>query len=322
MKLHSGLVTVGLLSLGLLSYSCANGDTVSGTTGSGTGNGGSTSTGTGGSSSTGTGGTHTGGVSGTGTGGTHTGGSPGTGGTVVTGTGGTHTGGVSGTGTGGTIVTGTGGTIVTGTGGSSSASNCIMGQSNPPMNKLITNFTDAVAATGGTYTFGSTAGDTGGTSLFASSSATKGTLSLVSGGGITFTASVPAMSTADMYPDNGFVVYVNGPGCLNASTYTGVSFTMTTTGTCNFIFSFGDSEHIKASDDPDRGSCVAANCYASQYSVTSATTMVSFAQTATNLGSPATLADPAKFTGVQWQMAGAAGAACSGTITVKNISFF
>ena len=320
MKLHSRLVIVGLLSLGLLSYSCANGDTVSGTTGGGTGNGGDNSTSTGGSNSTSTGGTHTGGSTGTGgvnpgTGGTHTGGSTGTGG--IRGTGGTIV-----AGTGGTIVTGTGGTIVTGTGGSSSASNCIMGQSNPPMNKLITNFTDAVAATGGTYTFGSTAGDTGGTSLFASSSATKGTLSLVSGGGITFTASVPAMSTADMYPDNGFVVYVNGPGCLNASTYTGVSFTMTTTGTCNFIFSFGDSEHIKASDDPDRGTCAAANCYASQYSVTSATTMVTFAQTATTLGSPATMVDPLKVTGVQWQMAGAAGAACTGTLTVKNISFF
>jgi hypothetical protein len=196
-----------------------------------------------------------------------------------------------------------------------------MGQSNPPMNKLITNFTDAVGATGGNYTFGATAGDTGGTSLFASSG-TKGTLSLVTGGGITFTASVPAMSTADMYPDNGFVVYINGPGCVNASAYTGVSFTMTTTGTCNVIFSFGDSEHIKASDDPDRGSCAVANCYPSQYSVTSATTMVSFSQTATTLGLPATMVDPAKFTGVQWQMAGAAGAACSGSITVKNISFF
>jgi hypothetical protein len=215
-----------------------------------------------------------------------------------------------------------------GAGGSSAPSTCIMGDSPQPSSALITNFSDAMASptSTGDFTFGSSgaaAGMMGGTALFSSSA--TGTLS-VSGGVLTFMATVATPTAAVMYPFNGFVVFVNGPACVNANAYTGVSFTYSSTGTCSVFFDFGDADHTATSSDPDRGTCTGIACYGSQFAVTgSGTIKMPFAGTPSNPGMPTAMVDAAKFTGVQWQLQPASSTAttsCTGTVTVGDISFY
>jgi hypothetical protein len=191
---------------------------------------------------------------------------------------------------------------------------------------LITDFSDAKASTTstGNYTFGSAAGQMGGTSLFSSS--TNGTLSTGSGG-LTFKGTVAAPTTANMYPYTGLVVFLNGPNCVNASSYTGVSFTISGSGTCNVVFSFVDKEHTAAADDAMRGSCT-GTCYAGQFSLTvpSSPTSVKmpFSGTPTTPGMPAAAVDSMNLTGVEWQLgqASTATSTCMETLTITNVSFY
>ena len=276
-------------------------------------------TGSGGSSPTGgkgggTGGSATGGHGGSGTGGAvTTGGAPGTGGSLgnggATGTGGKGTGGT--TSTGGSP--GTGGSTLT----------CLQGESDAPVAKLITDFSDAAPDpnSSGDFRYGSSGGVMGGTARYASG--TFGTL-VLSGGALTYTATVEAPTTSVMYPFNGFAVFVDGPACVDASAYTGVAFTLSVTGNCRNLFLFSDSYHLTSTNDSVRGACTAASCYASQFAVTSATTSVAFAATPTVLGAPVSTVYPAKLTGVQWQFSLPDGATtgCSGSFTVDNIRFY
>jgi hypothetical protein len=249
---------------------------------------------------------------------TGTGGSTGSAGAAATGTAG-H-GGASG-GAAGTAAA-SGGATGTGAGGTTTTT-CIAGGSNAPAQALITNFSDATSDGTGNYAFGSTIGDAGGTALFASG--TKGTLSL-SGGALTFTATVPEPTAGVMYPFSGFVLFLDGPACVNATSYTGVKFTISAlTGACTVVFSFNDSEHTMASEDPNRGTCPAtATCYGSQFTVTAATSMVAFDATPANAGQPTATVDAGKLMGVEWQFEPISGSTtgCTGSITVDNISFY
>jgi hypothetical protein len=276
---------------------------------SATGAGGSTSTGGhGGSTSTGghAGSTSTGGHAGSGTGGSTA--SGGHGGTVATG-------GASGTGG----ATATGGTP--GTGGSTPT--CLQGASDRPAVSLITDFSDAAPDPNhsGEFVYGSSGGLLGGTARYAS--ATPGTLTL-SGGALTYAATLEAPTASDMFPFSGFAVYLNGPACTDASSYTGVAFTMSVTGTCANYFEFSDSDHLTSASDSVRGACTATSCFASQFSVTSATTSVAFSATPAVSGSPTAAVDAGKLTGVQWQFGIPSGSTtgCSGTFTVDNIRFY
>jgi hypothetical protein len=322
MKLRSlGLVFSIFLSLGLLSFACTSGDTVNG----GTGTGGTTGTGNRGGS---TGSGNTGGFISSG----NTGGSISSGNTGGNATGSGNTGGnTTGSGNTGGNTTGSGNTggNTTGSAGTTGAAatngsgTCISGTATTPTMALITDFSDAVpdASNPGDFKFGTTAGELGGTSLFSSS--TVGTLTLT-GGALTFAATVAAPSAANMYPYSGFVVYTNGPSCINASAYSGVSFTISgLMGTCSVVFSFGDSDHTTPASDPMRGACTATSCYASQFAVTASTTSVAFGATPDTPGQPVATVDQAKFTGVQWQFKPATGstAGCTGSMTVDNIKF-
>lgn len=257
-----------------------------------------------------------------------TAGATGAGGSIVTGAAGsTGSGGSAGTGghggaSGAAGTTAGGGTTGTGSGGTTTTT-CIAGGSTSPAHALITDFSDATSDGTGNYSFGSTSGDPGGTALFASG--TKGTLSL-SGGALTFTATVPEPTAGVMYPFSGFVLFLDGPACVNATSYTGVKFTISAlTGACTVVFSFNDSEHTMASDDPNRGTCPAtATCYGSQFAVTAATSMVPFGATPSNAGQPTATVDAGKLMGVEWQFEPMSGSTtgCTGSITVDNISFY
>jgi hypothetical protein len=175
----------------------------------------------------------------------------------------------------------------------------------------------------GQFVFGATHGVPGGTSLFASGG--QGMLSL-SNGALTFSGTVEPPTGSVGFPYSGFALYFDGPRCVNANIYQAVEFTLTVTGTCQAVLMFADSDHLKPTDDPDRGACAAASCYPSQFLVDSSTFDVSFNATPASPGSPTATIDTAKLTGVQWQLYPVGNATmstgCSGTITVDNVSFF
>jgi hypothetical protein len=253
-----------------------------------------------------------------GAGGTAAAGATGTGGTGAAGT--TGAGGAAGKGGAG----GSQGTAgATGSGGSTLT--CLQGASSPPVASLITDFSDATPdpSHAGQFVYGASGGVTGGTATYASG--TLGTLSL-SGGALTYTATVEAASSSDPYPYSGFTVFIAGPACVNATGYSGVAFTMSVTGSCKNLFMFSDATHLTPTNDPARGSCSAspAQCYASQFLVSSATTSVAFGATPTVVGMPTQAVDTGRLTGVQWQFSLPDGATtgCSGSFTVDNIRFF
>jgi collagen type VII alpha len=325
-----GLALSGLFTLGIVSLACSSGEVVEGPPGEGgatatTGAAGMTGGGPAGSPGPGKGGTtgaagSPGGVAGSPA--TSKGGSTGTGKGGTTGAAGSpgSKGGSTGTGntTGAAGTTGTGNS--TGTGNASGATTCVMGLSTAPQYALITDFSDAVDDGTGEIKFGSSAQSAqGGTSRFASG--TKGTLA-VTAGALKFTGMVEAPTTANMYPYNGFSLYVNGPGCMDASSYTGITFKISgLTGTCTLEFGFSDSAHTLMSSDRDRGSA-ASGAYAAGYAVTAATTGVNFGTAPTSPGSPTTAVDPMKLIGIQFQFKPAsstATTACTGSFTLDDV---
>jgi hypothetical protein len=252
------------------------------------------------------------GTAGTGGGGAGRGGSSGAGGSIGArgGTGGSATGGSSG-----------------GRGGSAGGAptTCAMGATNPPGTLVIADFSDATAdaQNAGEIRFGATLPLHGGTARFAS--ANKGTLS-VSGGALTFAASLETPTAATTYPFSGFVLYVDGPACVNATAYQGVEFTLSNVSVstqCLILFKATDAAHVAKADDPDRGRCQASGaCYAGAYSVSAGTTRIPFAAPPTIAGNPATAVDPGFLTDVQFQFQATGATACSGSFTVDNVRFY
>jgi hypothetical protein len=237
-----------------------------------------------------------------------------------TGTGGSHTGGSTGTG---------------GSAGGSAAVACGpagTGTTTPPAAATITDFSDAATdATTNKITYGTSSTVQGGIATFQNAASTAGTTT-VTGGALTYTATVSAAGTgADMYPYSGFVVYMNGPACVDASTYTGVQFSIKgDVGTCGLVFSFNDAEHGTMSADDPRF-VGPSGSYAPQktLTVTSAATtvMVPFNDPTLANGSPSVATvpvDPKSLTGVQWQLTNpsTATATCMGSITVDDVKFY
>jgi hypothetical protein len=132
----------------------------------------------------------------------------------------------------------------------------------------------------------------------------------------------------------GSVLYFSG--CVDASAFTGVQFTISGTMTgCTMQFSTNDSEHgdstVGTGGDPKASGPMGA--YAPQLPVATPFTtplMVPFAGTgAPTGGSPTAVAiDPAKLTGLQWQFTIAAAAEggtssnCTADITIDNVMFY
>ncbi|HEY4392998.1 MAG TPA: hypothetical protein VGP64_03000 [Polyangia bacterium] len=272
-------------------------------------------------------------------GGSATGGSPATGGKVGSGGNGaggaTATGGKGGIGAGGSL-SGSGGAVgsggVVGTGGNAgsgaagSGPTCIQGATMPPPMALITDFTDAAPDTSrpaGDFTLGSTDGFPGGTSRYASG--VVGTTSLTNGQ-LVFAATLEGPTTADLYPFNGFVVFMSSLECINASQYTGVSFDLALSGSCSTLFEFNDSEHTLAMNDIYRGTCPVSNtsCFNSQFSVSSGHNKIPFSGTPLVNGQPTAAVDARKLIGLQWQFGIPMGSVtgCTASLTLDNVSFY
>jgi len=91
-------------------------------------------------------------------------------------------------------------------------------------------------------------------------------------------------------------------------------------------FEFNDSEHTLQMNDTSRGTCQgsSATCYPSAFSVTSGHNRIAFTATPPIGGSPTATVDARKLIGVQWQMQlpSTATTACTGSLTLDNISFY
>jgi hypothetical protein len=90
-----------------------------------------------------------------------------------------------------------------------------------------------------------------------------------------------------------------GTSCLNASAYSGVSFTITgDLGGCALQFSVIYAEGQPPALDTDRGECTASVCYPSSTYVTTGAVLVPF--TKPTGGMPQVAVDPTAITALQW----------------------
>jgi len=253
--------------------------------------------------------------------------SSGKGGGNGTGTGGSsHTGGSTGTGGGSTATGGSGGGAAVNACGPAGTGTTV-----PPAADLITDFSNVPADAGTKITFGTSSTVQGGVVSFQNPASTAGTLTLT-GGALTYAATVSIPGTgADAYPYSGFVVYINGPSCVDASAYTGVSFSIKgDAGTCGLVFSFNDAEHGGPNPDDPRFTGPSGS-YAPQKTLTvtstATTVMVPFNDPTLANGSPLVSLVPVdgkNLTGVQWQLTNSntATATCMGSITVDDVKFY
>ena len=218
-----------------------------------------------------------------------------------TGTGGSTGTGGTGTGTGGTGHTGGS----TGTGGTAAACPAT------PAAAIVDFSADAAAAQVGAPYKGA---DTG---------LTAPTVSTTSGALVVTVATGPAST---MYP----YAYVGLPfnACVDASTYTGVTFTAsgTLSAGCSIQFSVVDKEH---STTTNNGTCTETNCYASSkifpLPATPTPVTIKFAdQTGGGAATTAAPVDPTEILNIQWQLnvpAGADAGGCTGSFTIDNVAF-
>jgi hypothetical protein len=205
---------------------------------------------------------------------------------------------------------------------------CIEGATNPPVSALISDFSDAVPDPlhPGEYLFGGNDASRvqGGTIRFANPASTPGTLH-VSGGALGFSATVSAPDPdagPNHFPFNGFALYVAGPACVDASAYTGVSFSLAgDLGSCTLLLSFSYAEDVAVTADPFRGSCTDSNCYPSEYAIDISTTSVNFADAQSVPGMPVSPVDTQQLVGVQWELVPPGDTSCSAAFTLSNVKF-
>ncbi len=205
---------------------------------------------------------------------------------------------------------------------------CVDGVTNPPVAALISDFSDAApdSANPGEYLYGG--GDAtrvqGGTKRFSNPASTPGTLNVSEGAlGFSATVSAPdAAAGANHFPFNGFVLYFEGPACVDGSAYTGVSFALAgDLGTCTLLFSFAYAEDLAAGVEPTRGLCTDSNCYPSEYAIDISTTSVNFADAQSVPGMPVSPVNTEKLVGVQWELVPSGDTACTAAFTVADVKF-
>jgi hypothetical protein len=183
----------------------------------------------------------------------------------------------------------------------------------PPSAEILTSGNDGgLSLDGGFTTYGGTAAPTETTD-------STGTLTLTENA---------AATAAPQYV--GGVIYISGNStgtdCVNASTYTGVEFTVsgTVSAACTISFSINDSEHtaVSATDPKASG---AAGSYSGAVPVvpTATATQQKVPFTSITGGMPATALDPTKLEAIQWQYTIPAGSGtCTSTLTITDVSFY
>jgi hypothetical protein len=122
---------------------------------------------------------------------------------------------------------------------------------------------------------------------------------------------------------------VNGPNCVDASSYTGVKFDFSgDLGGCALFFGASFSGDLSHADGPTMGSCAGddSECYGPLALVVPGTaTTIEVPFKALSGGAPISALDPSTLVDVEWQLSpspGAVGGACAASFTVKNVSFY
>ena len=201
---------------------------------------------------------------------------------------------------------------------------------------LITEFSDAFAGTNRMgqpdIQFGSDLDGLGGGSFtYAAAFLKAPTLSLEPKGDgqalrVVSTPEAP-VDSGDAWLGFGFGLGYAGGGCLDASAYGGVQFTIDgSLGTCQLRFGVQFSQDDKVEDNPTGGSCTLGNqCYPPLSGAllpgADGIVMVTFAQMSG--GSPMKTVDATTITGINWQLvAPLTGDACVASFTVDDVSFF
>jgi Glycoside hydrolase family 44 len=188
----------------------------------------------------------------------------------------------------------------------------------PPLDPVITDFSDAVAGPSG-ITFGTYPRLSGGTFTYAALGQGTPALSLVAAGAdqalqVTDSTGVP---TDPGNAWSGFGLYFNS--CVDASAFAGIEFTITgDLGACSLSLVVGFSEDGSVAYGP-LGSCTASTClFPGSPPLATGTSTVLFSDLAG--GAPVPAVNPATLTGVQWQFAAPAGG-CSASFTVDDVKF-
>jgi hypothetical protein len=117
-------------------------------------------------------------------------------------------------------------------------------------------------------------------------------------------------------------------GCVSAAAYTGVKFNAsgTLSAGCTIQFSVVDKQHSTVANN---GTCTEASCYPSSkifpLPATATDVTVLFSeQTGGGAAVGAAPLDPTQILNIQWQISpagGAAPAACTGMVTIDNVTF-
>jgi hypothetical protein len=216
-------------------------------------------------------------------------------------------------------------------GGSAGASlpieeTCRGGVTTPPLSALLTDFSDAAPdpAHAGDYRFGGLDASRvqGSTVRFSNTPSDKGTLSLSAGKlGFSTTVTAPTAAGPGEFPYSGFALVIDGPACVDASAYTGISFELEgDLGECILYLSFAYADDLATSADPNRGLC-SGTCYPSEFAITTDTTSVSFADAQTVPGVPVAPINTPKLVGVQWQVVSTGTTSCAAAFTVAKVRF-
>lgn len=205
--------------------------------------------------------------------------------------------------------TGSGGDSGSGSGGST-ASACAAASAD-----LITDFGSGTAQVGAAY-FGA---DMGLNKPMVDATSGALVITLDTGEGTTETSAYP-------------YAYIGLPfnACVDASTYTGVKFTIsgTISDGCTLQFSTVDKEHNEPSNNGtcDKTMTSGGACYASakSFTLTSDPTdvTINFAdQLNGGAAADAKVVDPTEILGVQWQFNVPVGKTCTAMVTIDNVNF-
>jgi hypothetical protein len=205
------------------------------------------------------------------------------------------------------------------------APNCDTGLTRRPSSALITDFSDATLdpMRPGNLTFGGGSPQKlqGGTYLYASGP--LGSLTLT-GDALTFSATVEPPAAANGYPWSGVGMFLSGTACVDASDYSGLSFTLETTGNCTARVGLSTPETSTPLATPEAGTCLAAQCFSSSFNLGPSTTMIAFGQTPDVNGQPTPGIDKNNIQGLQFSLNATPDQTngCSGTITISKLSFY
>jgi hypothetical protein len=138
------------------------------------------------------------------------------------------------------------------------------------------------------------------TYTFASTGVAVPTVSLTpSTGALTISANVP-VSTDSNYINAAVGLFFPSVDCVNASAYTGISFTVTgDLGGCDIAFQIDDVEDTTPGQSSGTGHCDASNC-SNPYSFITKTGTFMVPFTALAGGTPGITVDPTAIESIQW----------------------